>query len=32
MYYRNLSDKYGANIMIKREDFLIVRSYKIRGA
>ncbi|PKP00504.1 MAG: threonine dehydratase [Bacteroidetes bacterium HGW-Bacteroidetes-8] len=27
-----LSDKYSANIMLKREDLQIVRSYKIRGA
>lgn len=29
---RNLSDKYGANIYLKREDLQVVRSYKIRGA
>lgn len=29
---QNLSDKYEANIYIKREDLQIVRSYKIRGA
>ncbi len=29
---RNLSDKYGANVLLKREDLQIVRSYKIRGA
>lgn len=28
----NLSDKYGANIYLKREDLQVVRSYKIRGA
>lgn len=28
----NLSDQYGANIMLKREDLQAVRSYKIRGA
>lgn len=27
-----LSKKYGANVFLKREDFNIVRSYKIRGA
>ena len=29
---RNLSDKFNANIFLKREDLQIVRSYKIRGA
>jgi threonine dehydratase len=29
---RNLSDKYGAKIYLKREDLQVVRSYKIRGA
>lgn len=29
---RNLSEKFGANIYLKREDLQIVRSYKIRGA
>ena len=29
---RNLSDKFKANIYLKREDLQIVRSYKIRGA
>ena len=29
---RTLSDKYGANIFLKREDLQMVRSYKIRGA
>ena len=28
----NLSERYGANIFLKREDLQIVRSYKIRGA
>ncbi|WP_128547464.1 threonine ammonia-lyase [Larkinella soli] len=28
----NLSDKYSANIFLKREDLQVVRSYKIRGA
>ena len=28
----NLSDRYKANILLKREDLQIVRSYKIRGA
>lgn len=28
----HLSDKYGANVLLKREDLQIVRSYKIRGA
>lgn len=28
----NLSERYGANIYLKREDLQIVRSYKIRGA
>lgn len=28
----NLSDEFGAKIMLKREDLQIVRSYKIRGA
>ena len=28
----NLSEKYGAQIYLKREDLQIVRSYKIRGA
>ncbi len=27
-----LSERYGANIILKREDLQIVRSYKIRGA
>lgn len=29
---QNLSELYGANIYLKREDLQIVRSYKIRGA
>lgn len=28
----NLSKKYGANILLKREDLQVVRSFKIRGA
>lgn len=28
----NLSERYGANVLLKREDLQIVRSYKIRGA
>ncbi|MEL7145037.1 MAG: threonine ammonia-lyase IlvA [Bacteroidota bacterium] len=28
----NLSDRYRANVMLKREDQQVVRSYKIRGA
>lgn len=28
----NLSDEFGANILLKREDLQIVRSYKLRGA
>ncbi|WP_232074108.1 threonine ammonia-lyase [Spirosoma aureum] len=28
----NLSDRYGANVFLKREDLQVVRSYKIRGA
>ncbi|MEO9476072.1 MAG: threonine ammonia-lyase [Cyclobacteriaceae bacterium] len=28
----NLSEKYGADIYLKREDLQVVRSYKIRGA
>lgn len=27
-----LSERYGANISLKREDLQVVRSYKIRGA
>ncbi|UOX32188.1 threonine ammonia-lyase IlvA [Flavobacterium sediminilitoris] len=29
---RNLSDAFEANILLKREDLQVVRSYKIRGA
>lgn len=29
---RTLSQAYGANVMLKREDLQMVRSYKIRGA
>lgn len=32
MHNRNLSDKFEAGIMLKREDLQMVRSYKIRGA
>lgn len=32
MRNRNLSDKYEANVLLKREDLQMVRSYKIRGA
>ena len=28
----NYSKKYGANVLFKREDLQLVRSYKIRGA
>jgi len=28
----NLSEKYGANVYLKREDLQVVRSYKLRGA
>ena len=28
----NLSNRYGANVFLKREDLQVVRSYKIRGA
>ena len=28
----NLSEQFGANIYLKREDLQMVRSYKIRGA
>ncbi len=31
-FNRNLSERYGAEIMLKREDLQVVRSYKIRGA
>ena len=29
---RNMSDEFSANIVLKREDLQIIRSYKIRGA
>lgn len=32
MKNNNLSEKYGAEVYLKREDLQIVRSYKIRGA
>jgi len=32
MHDMNLSEKFQANILLKREDLQIVRSYKIRGA
>jgi len=32
MHDLNLSEKFQANILLKREDLQIVRSYKIRGA
>lgn len=32
MHNRNLSEKFEAEIMLKREDLQMVRSYKIRGA
>ena len=32
MQNQNLSEKYDAEIYLKREDLQIVRSYKIRGA
>ncbi|MBQ8033655.1 MAG: pyridoxal-phosphate dependent enzyme, partial [Bacteroidales bacterium] len=32
MHNMHLSDAYGANVFLKREDLQIVRSYKIRGA
>ncbi len=32
MYNLNLSEQYGADIWLKREDLQVVRSYKIRGA
>jgi len=31
-YNRNLSEFYGAEVFLKREDLQVVRSYKIRGA
>jgi threonine dehydratase len=32
LYNTNLSERYGANVYLKREDLQVVRSYKIRGA
>ena len=32
MHNATASDKFGANILLKREDLQVVRSYKIRGA
>jgi threonine dehydratase len=31
-YHRKLSEKYGCEVFLKREDLQVVRSYKIRGA
>jgi threonine dehydratase len=31
-FHRKLSEKFGAEVYIKREDLQVVRSYKIRGA
>ncbi|MGZ3767318.1 MAG: pyridoxal-phosphate dependent enzyme, partial [Mucilaginibacter sp.] len=31
-YNQRLSDRYGCEIYLKREDLQIVRSYKLRGA
>ncbi|MBZ0244316.1 MAG: pyridoxal-phosphate dependent enzyme, partial [Cyclobacteriaceae bacterium] len=31
-YHRKLSEKYGCDLYLKREDLQNVRSYKIRGA
>jgi threonine dehydratase len=31
-YSASLSEKYGAQIYLKREDLQLVRSFKIRGA
>lgn len=31
-YHRKLSEKFGAEIYVKREDLQVVRSYKLRGA
>lgn len=31
-YSRRLSEKYGAEVYLKREDLQVVRSYKLRGA
>ena len=32
LFNANFSERYGANILFKREDLQVVRSYKIRGA
>ena len=32
MQNRNLTERYGADVQLKREDLQMVRSYKIRGA
>lgn len=32
LFNPNFSERYGANILFKREDLQVVRSYKIRGA
>ena len=32
LHNRTLSQKFGANVALKREDLQMVRSYKIRGA
>ena len=32
IHNRTLSERYGAEVMLKREDLQVVRSYKIRGA
>lgn len=32
IHNRNLSERFGAEVMLKREDLQVVRSYKIRGA
>src|SRR5690349_24395433 len=31
-FHRKLSEKYGCEIYLKREDLQVVRSYKLRGA
>jgi threonine dehydratase len=31
-FHRNLSEKFGCELYLKREDLQVVRSYKIRGA
>ncbi len=31
-FHRKLSEKFGAEVYLKREDLQVVRSYKIRGA